>query len=100
MKVVQELGAARCIEAKPANPEKELEWSSWRREFIGCEGWLYLCVSEKKYPGQQFLYFRGGSEEDWKLKTSYGRMEKEANQITFITRNSQYEFKILNDLKE
>lgn len=97
-KVIREY-IAECLDVQPVNEEIALEWSDWRQCYIGLEGWLNLCVSERKYPGWQFLYFFGGdeSDKDWYLKTSYGQPQMEDGLLVFRTNNSRYTFRLLHE---
>jgi len=92
--VIQDLGPAICTDVQPASEEIALDWSTWRQDYIGLEGLVTICSSEKKCPGKQFLCFCSGkgAEKDWGLRTGYGQLSVEGTKITFITQRSCYVF--------
>lgn len=96
-RLIKRFGTVRCIGAEPVNEEKALEWSTWRKDYIGLEGWLNFCISEHKYPGKEFFYFFGGeeSEKDWRLKSFIKLKDETPDTIVLTTENSRYTFKIL-----
>ena len=101
-KIVTEYGLATLLSAE-LYPEKAAVQSNWRRDYVNSTGRLYLMESEKKFPGQQFLYF---VEEDdlvgpdfWvvqpsKLRTSYGTPTIEGNELVFCSNNTRYVFRL------
>lgn len=102
-KIIKDYGMVECIDAVPVSSEVEVEWSTWRRDYIGRVGELNLYESEKKFPGKKFLCFFG-SKAPWELKTSYGGlidayggMIEGSKQIIFQTKNTRYVFRKLEE---
>lgn len=97
-KLIKEYGTVRCVSAEPMNEEKALEWSTWRKDYVGFEGLLNLYESERKYPGKNFFSFfsEDKAEKDWYLK-AYCRQidESQEKTLVFVTQNSRYTFEIL-----
>ena len=92
-KVIKELGIVECIDITPAH---DGPWHPGRKNYIGCIGQLKLYESEKKFPGEKFLYFWGFDFKEfskWDLKTSYGDLTIDGDILTFLTKNSRYVFK-------
>lgn len=91
-KVVEDFGEVNCISAE-LHPEVAAVQSNWRRYYVGEIGTLKLMESEKKYPGQQFLYFSIAGPPNY-LKTSYGQLERKGRQLIFVTQNTRYVFEM------
>lgn len=77
--------------------EEEYEKWKWREEYIDLKGVLLIFESEKKWPGEKFVYFNSGSEH---FKTSCGQCEIKENEIEIITKNSIYEFEVSEEEME
>lgn len=96
-KIIKEYGLVKCIDVVPASDEAEVEWSTWRRDYVGRKnGLLNLYESQQKYPGEKFLVFFG-NKAPWELKTSYGELIEDGEQIIFLTRNTRYVFRKLEE---
>ena len=62
----------------------------WRLGYIGKPGCLGVLESERKNPGQRFLYLRCYSADT--LKTDYGEITEDGRTLTLTTHNSRYSF--------
>ena len=93
----ERFGTVCCIGAEPVNEEKALEWGTWRKDYIGREGWLNFGISQHKCPGKEFFYFFGGEESDkeWSLESFVKQKEESQDRIVLTTENSRYTFEIL-----
>lgn len=65
----------------------------WRKQYIGFKGMLAIFQSEKRFPGKHYIHLTDYSDH---ITTGYGYYTIDKNIITIITRNSVYEYEILN----
>ena len=99
---------AELVDARPAPDVLEGVWDDRRLGFVGKVGYLRLCESERRCPEAQFLHFTEHLrlKFGWRLQTSFGEVERwdevgsaaegaEAARIVFVSRNTRYEFKVL-----
>lgn len=100
-KIIEYFGIVVCRDVKRNEAANAVSWA-WREEYIGRQGELYLYESERKRPGEMFLYFCGSewSEEmqdfdDWYLRTGFGKLSMNNSTIVFETENSTYIFEIV-----
>lgn len=97
-KVVIDYGRAICTKVVPA--PSCIAWAppNWREGYVGLTGRLRLMESQQKRPGWQFLHFSGEDYYDaWSLRTWYGKPVLDGDVLTFRTKNSIYEFRLLED---
>ena len=62
----------------------------WRLGYIGKPGCLSVLESERKNPGQRFLYLRCYSTDT--LKTGYGEITEDDRTLIITTQKSRYTF--------
>ena len=68
---------------------EDAQWD-WRLGYIGKPGCLGVLESERKNPGQRFLYLRCYSTDA--LKTDCGEITEDGRVLTITTQNSRYTF--------
>lgn len=69
------------------------EWK-WRERYIGFQGELFVFESTEKQPGKLYLNFTDHSRNC--LNTGHGEYVIDGNILTMTTKNSIYEFEILD----
>ncbi len=73
--------------------DMEYEKWKWRERYIRFQGELYILESERRFAGQQYLYFTDHSG-NW-LTTGYGEYRINGKRLIMTTKNSVYEFEII-----
>lgn len=86
-------GFGKLVSVEPSDKRKgDKDWE-WRTKYEGFYGIMNLYQSQRKHPGKYFIVIY--DIELQYLKTGAGDLITDGNQITLITKNSQYIFKWL-----
>ena len=97
---------------EPASDTPPPDWE-WRKNYVGLQGEILVCESEKKYPGKYFVIFfaiiavavidestqtiHNGDIRTVKLTTGCGHIEQTETHLKIITKNSIYTFRLYPD---
>lgn len=90
-KVIKTFENATLVSVEQLADMPSYEWD-WRCMFTGCKGTLYIGESQHKRPGERFMMLT--DKKDFRLTTSYGKIEQTDEHLKITTQNSVYIFKI------